>query len=157
ILSGPLRWGPPPAFALRLLLAATLVPSYGMYSGYELFENEPHSDANEEYLHSEKYELKHRDWGRPDSLVPLITRLNQIRRRPPAPGELRNLLFHHSNNDRLLLYSKRRDDDVVLVIANLDPYEPQSDTPWLDLDALGLDDDQPYEVHDEITGTTFLW
>ena len=83
ILGGPLRNGPPSAFRLRLLLAATMVPSYGVYGGFELCENEPASPANEEYLHSEKYEIKHRDWQRSDSLSPFMTRLNEIRRGHP--------------------------------------------------------------------------
>ncbi len=110
ILSGPLRDGPPAAFALRLVLAATLAPSWGMYSGYELCENEPASDTNEEYLHSEKYEIKHRDFDRPGTLAPLVTRLNDIRRRHPALQRLRRIRFHHSDNphDRRLLEDQRR-------------------------------------------------
>src|SRR5205085_3370861 len=104
ILAGPLRDGPPSAFRLRFLLAATMVPSYGIYSGYELCENEPASPANEEYLYSEKYEIKHRDWRQPGSLAPYVTRLNEIRRRHPAFAELRNIWFHHSNNDQILAY-----------------------------------------------------
>ena len=84
ILSGPLRGGPPAAFALRLVLAATLAPSYGIYSGYELCENEPASPDNEEYLGSEKYELKHRDFSRRGTLAPLVKAVNATRRRHPA-------------------------------------------------------------------------
>ncbi|MGH9222662.1 MAG: alpha-1,4-glucan--maltose-1-phosphate maltosyltransferase [Acidimicrobiales bacterium] len=159
ILSGPLRDGPPSAFALRLVLAATMVPSYGIYSGYELGENEPASETNEEYLYSEKYEVKHRDWSQPGSLEPLITRLNEIRRRHPAFADLRNIWFHHSSNDQILAYSKRTDDrsDVVLVVVNLDPYNPQSDTLWLDLDELGMPPDKPFVAHDELTGATYTW
>jgi starch synthase (maltosyl-transferring) len=159
ILSGPLRDGPPAAFALRLVLAATMVPSYGIYSGYELCENEPASETNEEYLYSEKYELKHRDWGQPGSLAPLVTRLNDIRRRHPAFSDLRNIHFHHSNYEQVLAYSKRTDDrsDVVLVVVNLDPHNPHEDTLWLDLAELGLPDDAPFEAHDELTGDTYTW
>jgi starch synthase (maltosyl-transferring) len=159
ILSGPLRDGPPAAFALRFVLAATLVPSYGMYSGYELCENEPASETNEEYLHSEKYEIKKRDWNQPGSLAPLIKRVNDLRRRHPAFSELRNIRFHHSNNDQILAYSRHTDDhsDVVLTVVNLDPHNPQADTLWLDLPALGIPDDQPYEAHDELTGDTYTW
>ena len=159
ILSGPLRDGPPAAFAMRLVMAATMVPSYGIYSGYELCENEPASDANEEYLHSEKYEIKRRDWGQPGSLAPLISRINDIRRRHPAFSELRNIRFHHSNNDQILAYSKATADrsDVVLTVVNLDPHNPQSDTLWLDLDELGMPSDAPFEAHDELTGDTYAW
>ena len=159
ILSGPLRDGPPSAFALRLVLAATMVPSYGMYSGYELCENEPASPDNEEYLHSEKYEIKRRDWGQPGSLAPLITRLNDIRRRHPAFSELRNIRFHHSGNDQILAYSKATADrsDVVLTVVNLDPYNPQSDVLWLDVDELGVTAEKAFEAHDELTGDTYTW
>jgi len=159
ILSGPLRNGPPAAFALRLVLASTMVPSYGIYSGYELFENEPAAETNEEYLRSEKYEVKHRDWDQPGSLDPLITRLNEVRRRHPAFAELRTIWFHHSSNDQILAYSKRTDDrsDVVLVVVNLDPWNPQSDTLWLDLEELGMPPDKPFLAYDELTGATYTW
>jgi starch synthase (maltosyl-transferring) len=159
ILSGPLRNGPPAAFALRLTLAATLVPSYGIYSGYELGENEPASAANEEYLYSEKYEVKHRQWDQPGSLAPLITRINEIRRSHPALSELRNIHFHHANNPQLIVYSKRTADggDVVLVVVNLDPHNPQSDVVWLDLDELGFAADEEFLASDELTGETYTW
>ncbi|MEW6154429.1 MAG: alpha-1,4-glucan--maltose-1-phosphate maltosyltransferase [Actinomycetota bacterium] len=159
ILSGPLRNGPPSAFALRLVLAATMVPSYGIYGGYELYENEPASEANEEYLNSEKYQLRSRDWGQPGSLAPLVGRLNDIRRRHPAFAQLRTIWFHHSSNDQVLAYSKRTSDrsDVVLVVVNLDPYNPQSDTLWLDLDELGMPADKPFFAYDELTGATYTW
>ena len=159
ILSGPLRDGPLSAFRMRLVLAATLTPTYGIYSGYELGENEPASDTNEEYLHSEKYEIRRRDWDRPDSLAPFISLVNAARRRHPAFGWLRNIVFHHSDNDRFLVYSKHTDDrsDVVLIIVNLDPHEVQETTLWIDLGHLGLAWDQPFEAHDELSGRTFQW
>ncbi|MBV9661581.1 MAG: DUF3416 domain-containing protein, partial [Acidimicrobiales bacterium] len=94
ILSGPLRNGPPSAFALRYILAATLTPSYGVYSGYEVYENRPASETNEEYLQSEKYEIKRRDFDQPGSLVPLFTEVNRIRRSHPAFRCLRTIRFH---------------------------------------------------------------
>jgi starch synthase (maltosyl-transferring) len=159
ILSGPLRDGSPGAFRMRAVLAATLVPSWGVYSGYELCENEPASPANEEYLNSEKYEIKVRDWNRPDSLAPFLTRLNEIRRAHPAFQRLRGLRFHHTNTDQLLAYSRTSADgsDVVLVVVNLDPDQPHEDTLWLDLGALGLSWSDPFEAHDELTGQTFTW
>jgi starch synthase (maltosyl-transferring) len=157
ILSGPLRNGPPAAFRLRLLLAATLVPSYGMYSGYELYENEPASPANEEYLRSEKYEIKHRDWQRSDSLTPFVTRLNEIRRRHPAFAELRNIAFHPSNYDQILVWSKVSGDDRMLMVANLDPHAFHEDTITLDLDELDLPANSPIHVTDELTGATWNW
>jgi starch synthase (maltosyl-transferring) len=159
ILSGPLRDGPPAAFKQRLVLATTMVPSYGVYSGYELRENVPASENNEEYLYSEKYELKSRDWDSPDSLAPFMTLLNDIRRRHPAFAELRNITFHFSHNDSILAYSKHTEDrsDVVLVVVNLDPLLPHDDVLRLDLGLLGLPATAPFEAHDEITGATFTW
>jgi starch synthase (maltosyl-transferring) len=159
ILSGPLRNGPPAAFRLRLLLAATLVPSYGMYSGYELCENEPQSEANEEYRYSEKYEVKPRDWGSPGSLAPFVTTVNAIRRSHPALQVLRGTRFHGSSKDEVLVYSRvdPSGSDVVLCVVNLDPHGVQEDTLWLDLDALGMPGDAPYEAHDELSGQTFTW
>jgi starch synthase (maltosyl-transferring) len=159
ILSGPLRLGPRAAFKLRLVLAATLVPSYGIYSGYELLENEPASEFNEEYLHSEKYEVKSRDWARPDSLTPFITRVNEIRRRHPAFAELRNLQFVDVSNDAILAYAKCTADrgDVTLTVVNLDPRNAHDGVLWLDLESLGLPPEAPFEAHDELTDTTYVW
>ncbi|HUQ63718.1 MAG TPA: maltotransferase domain-containing protein [Acidimicrobiales bacterium] len=159
ILSGPLRRGGPGAFKMRALLAATMVSSYGVYSGFELCENEPASDANEEYKSSEKYEIKRRDWDAPASLAPFITRLNDIRRRHRAFAELRNIRFHYSSNDQVLVWSKHTEDrsDVMLMVVNLNPTEVQEDTLGLDLGFLGLSAGAPYKAHDELTGTTFTW
>ncbi len=106
ILSGPLRRGPRGAFALRLVLAATLVPTYGIYSGYELCENEPAGEGNEEYAHSEKYELKERDYAAHDTLAPFIARCNEVRRAHPDLWALRDIRFHHSDDDQVLVYSR---------------------------------------------------
>ena len=159
ILSGPLREGPLSAFKLRFVLAATLAPSYGIYSGYELGENEPASDANEEYLHAEKYEVKHRDWKDPKSLAPFIKRVNAIRGRHPALHRLRNIQFHGADNDHVVVYSKHTDDrsDVVLVAVNLDPRNVQDTTLSLDLGLLGLPWDAPFEAYDELTAQSFEW
>jgi starch synthase (maltosyl-transferring) len=157
ILAAPLRNGSPAAFRMRAVLAATLVPSWGVYSGYELCENEPGSDTNEEYLSSEKYEIKVRDWQRADSLAPFLTRLNEIRRARPALQRLRGLQFHPSSNDQILAYSRTSadGDDVVLCVVNLDPDQVHEDTLWLDLGALGLP--PTIEAHDELSGATFAW
>jgi starch synthase (maltosyl-transferring) len=159
ILSGPLRHGPPAAFLLRYVLAATLVPSYGLYSGYELFENEPASDANEEYLHSEKYELRRRDWGTADSMAPLVATVNGIRKRHPAFRWLRNIRFHGSANDRFLVWTKGHvdDGDLVLMVVNLDPHAAQETILDLDLGAVGLPWQGPLQAHDELTGETYMW
>jgi starch synthase (maltosyl-transferring) len=159
ILSGPLRDGPPSAFRMRLFLAATMVPTYGVYSGYELCENQPASPANEEYLFSEKYEIKHRDWHRSDSLAPFVTRLNDIRRRHPAFAELRNITFHPSDYDGILVWSKHTSDfsDVMLIVVNLDPLNFHEDTIHVDLAALDLPVDGPYRAYDELTGASYIW
>jgi len=168
ILAASLWDQPPAAFMLRFALAATLVPSYGIYSGYELFENQRmNGDANEEYLHSEKYELRRRDWERADSMAPFIAKINEIRRRHPALQSLRNIRFHHSDDGAFLVYSKGHADhshdgrsghgDLVLVVVNLDPREAHGTLLGLDLAALGLPASGPYFAHDELTGETYTW
>lgn len=158
ILAGPLRDGSPAAFRVRFLLAATLVPNYGMYSGYELYENEPTGDTNEEYLNSEKYELRRRDWDRADSLAPFVTQVNDVRRSHPAFRELRNIRFHDADDDRFLVYSKgHADDDLVLVVVNLDPDEAHGTTLGLDLGGMGLPGSGQYYAHDVLTGETYVW
>ena len=159
ILAGPLRNGPPAAFRQRLVLAATMTPSYGIYSGYELCENQPASPSNEEYLHSEKYELKDRDYADPASLAPFVTLLNGARRRHPALQRLRNVAFHGSDNPSLVVYSKHTDDrsDIVLTVVTLDPSNTVEATLDLDLGLLGLPWDHSYEAFDELTFQTFVW
>lgn len=159
ILSGPLRNGPPAAFALRYVLAATLSPSYGIYSGYELYENEPASPDNEEYLNSEKYQLRQRDYDRPGTLVPLMTAINQLRRRHPALRRLRNLVLHPSDNPAVFAYSKVSHDgtDALLMVVTLDPLSAQEATLHLDLETLGVPLDGPFYVRDELSGDTYLW
>ncbi|MFD4791823.1 alpha-glucosidase C-terminal domain-containing protein, partial [Streptomyces sp. NPDC058459] len=149
------------AFEVRAVLAATLSPTWGIYSGYELCENQPLKAGSEEYGDSEKYQLKPRDWqaaareGR--TIAPLITRLNDIRRRHPALHRLRNLSFHHTDNDSVLAFSKRTGDDTVIVVVNLDPHHTQEATVSLDLPRLGLDRNDALSVHDELTGETYHW
>ncbi len=158
ILSGVLRGGPRAAFALRLVLAATLVPTYGVYSGYELCENEPASDANEEYRASEKYELKDRDYGNPDSLAPLMRAINDIRRRHDGLWSLRDIRFHHSDNEQILVYSRgHADADLLLFVASLDPHSAQETIVRLDLGAVGLHAANRLELHDELTGDRYEW
>jgi starch synthase (maltosyl-transferring) len=157
ILSGPLRRGPLGAFKMRAALAAMLGPSWGIYSGYELGENEPASEANEEYARSEKYEVMKREWNAPWSIAPYLTRLNDIRCRHRAVTDLPSLRFHGSSNDQLLVFSKQMDGDTVLVVVNLDPHAVQEGTLGLDLGALGLPWDEPISAFDEISGETFEW
>ncbi|MDP9679922.1 starch synthase (maltosyl-transferring) [Streptomyces griseoviridis] len=161
ILHAYLQHGGRPAFEARAVLAATLSPAWGIYSGYELCENTPLREGSEEYLDSEKYQLKPRDWeaaareGR--TIAPLLTRLNTIRRAHPALRRLRNLRFHHTDNDSVIAYSKRAGSDVVLVVVNLDPHHTQEATISLDMPHLGLDPHASVPVHDELTGETYHW
>ncbi|AXL92493.1 alpha-1,4-glucan--maltose-1-phosphate maltosyltransferase [Streptomyces sp. CB09001] len=161
ILHAYLQHGGRPAFEVRAVLAATLSPTWGIYSGYELCENTPLREGSEEYLDSEKYQLKPRDWTTAaregTTIAPLITKLNTIRREHPALHRLRNLRFHHTDNDALIAYSKRVGDDVVLVVANLDPHRTQEATISLDMPQLGLDRHASVPVHDELTGRTYHW
>ncbi|WP_316526690.1 alpha-1,4-glucan--maltose-1-phosphate maltosyltransferase [Kitasatospora brasiliensis] len=155
ILHGYLQHGGRAAFAVRAVLAATLSPSYGVYAGYELYENEPAHPGSEEYLHSEKYELRPRDWSRTDTLAPLLTVLNRLRRRHPALQQLRDLRFHPTDNDQVLAYSKTATTpegltDQVITVVNLDPHHVQEAT-------VTLDGDGPHAVHDELTGAVYTW
>ncbi|MET9683809.1 alpha-glucosidase C-terminal domain-containing protein, partial [Streptomyces coeruleorubidus] len=124
-------------------------------------ENTPLREGSEEYLDSEKYQLRHRDWEAAErearTITPLLTRLNTIRREHPALHRLRNLRFHHTDNDALLAYSKRTGSDVVLVVANLDPHHTQEATVSLDMPQLGLDWHESVPVRDELTGETYHW
>jgi starch synthase (maltosyl-transferring) len=163
ILSEYLQHGGPPAFRVRAVLAAMLSPSWGIYSGYELCENTPARPGSEEYLDSEKYQYRVRDWARaqqaPDGIAPFITRLNAIRKSHPATHWLRNLRFHHVDQPDLICFSKRsaRDADTVLVVVNLDPHEPREATVWLDLPALGMDGRSEFVVNDELSGRSYRW
>ncbi|MFD8724966.1 alpha-glucosidase C-terminal domain-containing protein, partial [Streptomyces sp. NPDC059629] len=159
ILHAYLQHGGRPAFETRAVLAATLSPAWGIYSGYELCENTPLKEGSEEYLDSEKYQLKPRDWARAetDGIAPLITRLNTVRRAHPALRKLRNLTFHHTDNDSVIAYSKRSGTDTVLVVVNLDPHHTQEATVSLDMPRLGLNWHESVPVRDELTGETYSW
>ena len=158
ILHEYLQIGGPPGFKVRLVLAALLSPSYGIYSGFELFENVPVKEGSEEYLDSEKYELKPRDFGTSDSLVPYITRINEIRQKHPALAQLTNLQFHQADKENVIIFSKTaRGHDPILTVVNLNPFHWEEATISLDLEALGLSHDQAFEVHDLISETTFVW
>jgi starch synthase (maltosyl-transferring) len=158
ILPHHLRHQPIAAFAVRLALATTLAANYGIYGpAFELGENRPRDDASEEYLDSEKYEIKQWDLGRPDSLAPLVSRLNAIRHEHPALQSDWSLAFHGTDNDMLMSYSKRAGDDAILVVVNLDPHHVQSGWVDVDLGALGLADYGAWTVHDLVTGERYPW
>ncbi|WP_330282220.1 alpha-1,4-glucan--maltose-1-phosphate maltosyltransferase [Streptomyces sp. NBC_00588] len=161
ILHAYLQRGGRPAFEVRAVLAATLSPTWGVYSGYELCENTPLKDGSEEYLNSEKYQLKPRDWDTAErqghTITPLITRLNTIRRENPALQQLRDLHFHHADQEAVIAYSKRSGSNTVLVVANLDPHHTQEATVSLDMPQLGLEWHESVPVRDELTGETYHW
>ncbi len=157
ILHAYLQHGGPAAFKVRAVLAATLSPSWGVYSGYELLESQALRPGSEEYLNSEKYQYRPRDWNRVP-LGPYLARLNEIRRAHPALHWLRNLRFHLVDSPDVIAYSKRHGDDVVLVLCNLDPRNTHETFVHLWMPALGLDWDAPvYDVRDELTGTDWTW
>ena len=168
ILPFYLQTGNPAAFKVRAVLAATGSPSWGVYAGYELYEHHANRPGAEEYLDSEKYEIKVRDWdgaaaeGR--TLAPYLSKLNEIRRAHPALAELRNLRLHAADNRDILCFSKRtggpgtdRPADTVLVVVNLDPFATREATVSLDLPELGMAWDDVFEVYDEISGQSWSW
>ncbi|WP_327255014.1 alpha-1,4-glucan--maltose-1-phosphate maltosyltransferase [Streptomyces sp. NBC_01244] len=161
ILHAYLQHGGRPAFEIRAVLAATLSPTWGVYAGYELCENTPAKEGSEEYLNSEKYELRPRDWAAADregrTIAPLITSLNRLRRRNPALQQLRDIHFHPTDNEQVIAYSKHAGSNSVLVVVNLDPHHTQEATVSLDMPVLGLDWHGSLAVRDELTGETYHW
>ncbi len=160
ILPFHLQSGNPAIFAIRASLAATLTPSWGMYAGYELYEHRRFKEGGEEYLDSEKYEIKVRDWEGAEqkklTLSPFITLLNKIRRENVALQRLRILRFHHCDNDQIIAYSKREGDNLLLMVVNLDPNFAQETTIHWDLAALGINSDN-FEVTDLIDSAKYSW
>jgi starch synthase (maltosyl-transferring) len=152
----PLNDGNPAGFAIRAILAATMSPSWGMYSGFEICEHAP-VPGREEYLDSEKYQYRPRDWSSQPNIIELVTRLNQIRREHPALQQLRDATIHRTDHDKVFAFSKRAGDDVVIVVVSLDPDWGAGAHVTFDMAALGLADDQLFEVHDELTGTDATW
>ncbi|MFE2363342.1 alpha-1,4-glucan--maltose-1-phosphate maltosyltransferase [Streptomyces virginiae] len=161
ILHEYLQKGGRPAFEVRAVLAATMSPTWGIYSGYELCENTPVREGSEEYLNSEKYEFRPRDWAAADregrTIAPLITALNRMRRRNPALQQLRDIHFHPTDNEQVIAYSKHAGANSVLVVVNLDPHHTQEATVSLDMPVLGLDWHGSLAVRDELTGETYHW
>jgi starch synthase (maltosyl-transferring) len=160
ILPEFLQRGGRPAFMIRLILAATLAASYGVYgAAFELCENVARQPGSEEYLNSEKYELKNADLESAQSLKDLITRINRIRRENPALQSNDNVQFHRTDNPLLICYSKATRDlaDVIIVVVNLDYTYRQSGWVDLDLASLGLDGEQAFQVHDLLGEGTYSW
>jgi starch synthase (maltosyl-transferring) len=160
ILTEYLQFGGRQAFMVRLILAATLGASYGIYGpAFELCENRAKEPGSEEYLNSEKYEIKNWDISEPDSLKDFIARVNRIRRDNPALQDDWSLRFHEITNEQLVCYSKHTDDfsNIVLVVVNLDPHHTQ--TGWVEfpLEDLGADPQKPYQMQDVLSGARYLW
>ncbi|MEY3753181.1 MAG: hypothetical protein RIR75_1028 [Actinomycetota bacterium] len=154
-----LQSGNPAMFALRAVLASTLTPSWGMYAGYEIYEHRAFKEGGEEYLDSEKYEIKIRDWDgaakKGLTLAPFITQLNAIRKANPALQQLRNLVFHNTESEAIIAYSKREGKNLILVVVNLDPSFAQGTIVHWDMNALGLEG--TFAVKDLLDGKSFDW
>jgi len=157
ILHEFLQTGGRPAFRLRLLLAATLSPTYGIYSGYELCENLAVHHGSEEYLDSEKYEIRVRDWNAPGNIKQDISKLNRIRREQPALHELTNLSFLKTDYDAILAYRKSSLGNDLIVVVNLDPRAMHETTIEVPISELGIAPDESYEMSDLLTGARYVW
>ncbi len=167
ILHEYLQYGGPPAFKIRAALAGTGSPSWGMYAGFELYEHVAVRPGSEEYLDSEKYQIKIRDFEAAEaqgrSLAPYVTMLNRVRREHPALQQLRNLHLHNAEDDAVACYSKvawsldGRPEDTVIVVANVDPRTTRETMVHLDMPALGREWHDTLVVHDEVTGEEWTW
>ncbi|MFZ3330347.1 MAG: alpha-amylase family glycosyl hydrolase, partial [Candidatus Acidiferrales bacterium] len=160
ILHAYLQTGGRPAFIARLILAATLGANYGIYGpAFELFENRPLAPGSEEYLESEKYQIRVWDIDRPDGLKQLIALVNKIRHENPALQSDWSLRFHPVDNDQLIAYSKTSGDgsNVILVVVNLDPRNTQSGSIYVPLDYFGIGPQQSFEVHDLLADARYTW
>ncbi len=153
-----LQHGGRPAFLIRATLAATLSSVYGIYSGFELCENAA-LPGREEYLDSEKYQFKGRDWNAPGNIKDTITRLNRIRQENRALHDYANLRFYEAENDSILFYGKMTEslDNIILVVVNLDPYQTQSAYLHVPVEEFGFLESDTYQVHDLLTGERYLW
>ncbi|MDJ0349229.1 alpha-1,4-glucan--maltose-1-phosphate maltosyltransferase [Cryobacterium sp. PH29-G1] len=168
ILTEYLQFGGPAAFKIRAALAATAAPSWGVYAGFDLFENVARPGA-EESIDSEKYEYRPRDWSKAEelgkSLAPYLTLLNRIRAEHPALGQLRNLNIHSSDDDSILVYSKYLDAaftgtghaDALIVVANVDPHSVRQTVVHLDVTRFGIAHGDTFDVHDLVSGATWTW
>lgn len=164
ILHEFLQYGGPSAFKIRAALAATSSPTWGVYSGYELAEHVAVRPGSEEYLDSEKYQVRRRDWATATApgtvgadLTSYISRLNAVRRAHPALQLLRNLAVNPTDSDQVLSFSKVAGRDRLVVVVNLDPHQPRETMVHVDLAALGLAPGSSYTVHDELTGDEWTW
>ncbi len=157
ILHEFLQTGGRPAFRIKLLLAATLSPNYGIYSGYELCENAAVQAGSEEYLDSEKYQIRVRDWNAPGNIKQDISKLNRIRREQPALHELTNLSFLNTDYAAILAYKKSSPGNDLIVVVNLDPHAFHETMVEVPIAELGIGPGEQYEVSDLLTGTHYTW
>ena len=168
ILHAYLQYGGPAAFKIRAVIAAMASPSWGVYAGYELFEHVAVKPGSEEYLDSEKFQVRVRDWDGAEAegrtLAPYITRLNEIRREHPALHQLRNLTVHAGDDESVLVFSKLspsstigEPDDIVIVAVNVDPHAARETIVHLNMPVLGMDWQDTFVVHDELTNQTWRW
>lgn len=161
ILHEFLQTGGPAAFAIRATLAATLSPTWGVYSGFELYESVPLREGSEEYLDTEKFEYRPRDWAAAEregrTLAPYLTLLNDLRRRIIPLQDLRSLRFHRTEDPEVIAYSKRVGNDTVLVVCSLDPHCVRETTVWWDMPAIGMDWNDRFIAHDHVTAQSFTW
>ncbi|MGH7833860.1 MAG: alpha-1,4-glucan--maltose-1-phosphate maltosyltransferase [Candidatus Binatia bacterium] len=160
ILTEYLQFGGRPAFMARFVLAATLGANYGIYGpAFELAEDRPREPGSEEYLDSEKYEIRTWNLDAPESLGHLIARVNRIRRENPALQSDWSLRFHPTDNDQIICYSKRTEDfkNVIVTVVNLDPHHTQSGWVELSLKDLQIEPQQPYQMHDLLTHARYIW
>ncbi len=161
ILHEYLQAGGAPAFRIRATLAATLYPTYGIYSGFELYERVAVAAGSEEYLDSEKYQYRVRDWTAAaeggHTLSDYLMMLNQARREHPALQTLRGLHMHRVDDDSLICFSRRDGDDCIVVVCSLDPHSPRESLVHLDLGALGVDDSDTFVAHDLVSSATWQW
>lgn len=160
ILHAFLQNGGRPAFILRLVLAGTLAANYGIYGpAFDVCENRPLREGSEEYLDSEKYQIRNWDLNSPYTIKHFIARLNRARKEHPALQSNNNLTFHQINNEEIICYTKHTDDlsDVMLTVVNLNPYQTQSGWIYWPLESLGFKPDQPYQVYDLLNETQYTW
>ncbi len=159
ILPEHLQYGGRPAYLMRLVLAATLSSNYGIYGpAFELFEQQA-IEGKEEYLYSEKYEIKQWDWDREGNLKDFVSRINTIRKENPALQDTWNVKFYDADNDYLMCYCKTNEDlsNIIIVAVNLDPYHTQGGWVNIPISELGVDPHQPYLVHDLLSNDKFIW
>ena len=187
ILHAYLQYGGPAAFKVRAAVASTSSPNWGVYAGYELYEHVAVRPGSEEYLDSEKYQIRVRDWAAAEAegrtLAPYLTKLNEIRRRHPALQLLRNVVIHSSDDENVLVYSKSAgipigapaspagatvigdgvgtvggaEGDLVIVVVNLDPHAARATSLHLNMPAIGMDWQDSFVVTDELTGDSWTW